>query len=154
MTTTIIPSSPLSANHKSKPDHDDCRSTIQPWLCTVQLVDEHSICSSPSSVAPLKCKGKQSCSHAREVAAASHTQSTILQEGNKEKSLTWKGGAGTLDYCFLGLDTGLQNPPSFLPPPLILNSSHVLSFFVLVPSCPSPAPPPPLCPGPAEGHCR
>lgn len=57
MTATIIPSSPhSSANHKSKPDHDDCRSTIQPWLCTVQLVDEHSICSSPSSVAPSTAK--------------------------------------------------------------------------------------------------
>lgn len=70
---------------------------------------------------PCKCKGKPFCSKARHVEAARQIHN------EKEKTFpTWKGGGGPLDYYFMGLDTGLQNPPSFLPPPLPLTSLVVI----------------------------
>lgn len=59
---------------------------------------------------------------------------------------TRKGGR-TLDCYFLGLDTGLQNPPSFLPPSLPLTHASYGHFCLgcllpLPPLRPRPPPPP------------
>lgn len=72
----------------------------------------------------------------------------------ERKFPTWKGGGGTLGHSFIGLDTGLQNPPSFLLPPLPLTSLVVIFCLGSLLLLSQPCPPHCLCPGPAEGHCR
>lgn len=54
------------------------------------------------------------------------SQSSKIHIEKERTHLTWKGEGGTLDYSFMGLDTGLQNPPSFLPPPLPLTSLVII----------------------------
>lgn len=92
----------------------------------------------PSVCGPCKCKGKPFCSK-------SETSRSSKTHVEKEKTFpTWKGGGGTLDYYFMGLDTGLPNPPSFLPPSLPLTSLVVI--FCLDSLLPA-LHPCPLCPG-------
>lgn len=97
-----------------------------------------SVSSPPAPVAHLNAK-ENTFAAKQEKLQQQDTPRQPVSEKEREFPTGKGGGGGTLDYLW-GLDTGLQNPPSFLPLPPPSTLPRLVVIFSLGSLLPLPHP--------------